>query len=86
MRSSGPKDLIRHGYRKMGTDRVDHRGLLADEEIARAMEHQTALLLGRLDRNKPHVCPGNQGGRQPSAEAPLRPGVLPEAAVVPGWY
>jgi len=33
---------------KMGTDGVDHRGLLADEQMARAMEHQAALLLGRL--------------------------------------
>ena len=32
---------------KMGTDGVDHRGLLADEQMARAMEHQAALLLGR---------------------------------------
>src|SRR5947207_13904967 len=27
-------------------DRIDHRGLLADEEMARPMEHQAALLLG----------------------------------------
>src|SRR4029077_570099 len=33
---------------KMGTDRIDHRGLLADEQMARAMEHQAALLLARL--------------------------------------
>ena len=32
--------------RKMGADRIDHRRLLADEEMARAMEHQAALLLG----------------------------------------
>jgi hypothetical protein len=32
----------------VGADGVDHRGLLADEELARAMEHQAALLLGRL--------------------------------------
>ena len=35
---------------KMGADRIDHRGLLADEEMARAVEHQAALLLGRLGR------------------------------------
>ena len=33
---------------KMGADRIDHRGLLADEQMARAMEHQAALLLRRL--------------------------------------
>src|SRR5262249_33259350 len=44
---------------KMSPDRVDHRGLLANEEMARAMEHQAALLLGGLGRNKPHIDPGN---------------------------
>jgi hypothetical protein len=44
---------------KMCPDRIDHRGLLADQEMARAMEHQAALLLGRLGRNKPHIGPGN---------------------------
>jgi hypothetical protein len=39
---------------------MDHRGLLADEELARAMEHQAALLLGRLGLDKPHVCPGHR--------------------------
>ena len=33
---------------KMGPDRIDHRGLLTDEEMARAVEHQAALLLGCL--------------------------------------
>ena len=32
----------------MSPDRIDHRSLLADEQMARAVEHQTALLLGRL--------------------------------------
>jgi hypothetical protein len=27
---------------KMGADRIDHRSLLADEQVAGAMEHQTA--------------------------------------------
>ena len=44
---------------KMGTDRIDHRGLLADEQMARAVEHQAALLLGRLGRDKSHVGPGD---------------------------
>jgi hypothetical protein len=35
-------------------DGIDHRGLLADEELARAMEHQAGLLLGRL------VSPGHR--------------------------
>src|SRR3970040_2242117 len=29
---------------------------------------------------------GRQRAHPPSAEAPLRPGVLREAAAVPGWY
>ena len=44
---------------KVGPDRIDHRRLLADKEMARAMEHQAALLLGRLGRDEPHVCPGD---------------------------
>src|SRR5881296_1103350 len=28
---------------------------------------------------------GRQGDHPPSTEAPLRPGVFPEAATVPGW-
>jgi hypothetical protein len=31
---------------------------LADEQMAGAMEHQAALLLGRLGRDEPHVCSG----------------------------
>src|SRR5258708_4693784 len=45
---------------KMGTDRIDHRRLLADEEMARAMEHQATLLLGRLGRDETHVCPSDR--------------------------
>jgi hypothetical protein len=41
-------------------DRIHHCGLLADEQMARAMEHQTALLLGRLGRDEPHVCSGDR--------------------------
>ena len=44
---------------KMGADRIDYRGLLADEQMARAMEHQAALLLGGLGRDKPRVGPGD---------------------------
>jgi hypothetical protein len=42
----------------MGADRIDHRGLLADEEMARAMEYQATLLLGRLGLDEPHGGPG----------------------------
>ena len=45
---------------KMGTDRIDHSGLLANEQMARAMEHQAALLLGRLGLDKAHVGPGDR--------------------------
>src|SRR5258705_5091759 len=36
-------------------DRIDYRGLLADEQIAGSMKHQAALLLRRLGWHKPHV-------------------------------
>jgi glucose 1-dehydrogenase len=42
---------------KMRANRVDGGGLLADKKMARAMKHQAALLLDRLDRNEPHVRP-----------------------------
>jgi hypothetical protein len=44
----------------VGADGTDHRGLLADEELARAMQHQAALLLRRLGLDKPHVGPGHR--------------------------
>jgi hypothetical protein len=34
---------------------VSEMQLLADEQMARAMKHQAALLLGRLGRDEPHV-------------------------------
>ena len=34
--------------------------VLADEELARTVEHQAALLLGRLGLDKPHVGPGHR--------------------------
>jgi len=40
---------------EMSADRIDHRGLLADEQMARTMEHQTALLLSGLGLDEPHV-------------------------------
>ena len=41
-------------------DCLGHRGLLADEEMAWAMEHQAALLLGRLGLDKSHACSGDR--------------------------
>src|SRR5260370_2944635 len=44
----------------MGADRINHRGLLPDEEMARAMEHQAALLFRRLGRHEPDVGSGDR--------------------------
>src|SRR5260221_1276645 len=44
-------------FGEVGADCVDHRRLLADEEMACAMEHQAALLLGRLGLDEPHGRP-----------------------------
>ena len=43
--------------RKMSADRIDHRGLLADEQMTGAVQRQATLLLGRLGRDEPHVWP-----------------------------
>jgi len=40
---------------KMRADRVDHCRLLTDEQLARDVKHQAALLLRRPGRNEPHV-------------------------------
>ena len=48
------------GLRKMCADRIDHCGLLANEQMARAVEHQAALPLERLGRHEPHVCSGDR--------------------------
>src|SRR5262249_57816293 len=45
---------------KMSPDRIDHRSLLTDEQMARAVKHQPTLLLGRLGRHKSHVGPGDR--------------------------
>jgi hypothetical protein len=37
---------------EMSTDRIDHSGLLPDEQMARAMEHQAALLLRGRSRHR----------------------------------
>src|SRR5262245_22509235 len=41
---------------KVGADRVDHRGLLTDEQVPRTMKDQAALLLRRLGLDKPHLA------------------------------
>jgi hypothetical protein len=43
--------------RHMGTDRVDHAGLLANEEMACPVEHEAGLLLRRLGLHEAHVRP-----------------------------
>jgi len=45
---------------KMGTDRIDHRSLLANHQVTGAMQHQAALLLGRFGLDEPHVCSGDR--------------------------
>src|SRR6202167_5205343 len=44
---------------KVCSDRIDHSGLLADEQMASTMKHQAALLLGRLCWDEPHVGAGD---------------------------
>src|SRR5277367_5727297 len=44
----------------MRADRIDHRGLLADEQMASAVKHQTTLLLRRLGWHEPHVGSGDR--------------------------
>src|SRR5580704_8358220 len=45
---------------KMRPDRINHRGLLADEQMASTVKHQAALLLRRLCWNEPHVGSGDR--------------------------
>src|SRR4029077_3515869 len=40
---------------EVGADRIDHRGLLANEEMTCAMEHEAALLRGRLGFHEAHA-------------------------------
>jgi hypothetical protein len=41
----------------MSADGIDHRGLLADEQVTGTMQRQAALLRWRLGRDEPHVWP-----------------------------
>ena len=43
--------------RKVRPDRIDHRGLLAHQQMTGAVKRQATLLLGRLGRHEPHVWP-----------------------------
>ena len=40
---------------KMGTNGIDDGGLLANEQMARAMKRQAALLFWGLGRHEPHI-------------------------------
>src|SRR5436190_11494602 len=44
---------------EVSSDRINHRGLLADEQMASAVKHQAALLLQRLCWHEPHVGSGD---------------------------
>src|SRR5882757_2430183 len=46
-------------------DRVNHGGLLADEQMAGAVKHQAALLLECLCWHKPHVGSGDRFRKSP---------------------
>ena len=48
--ASGRRDDPELG--QVSTDGIDHRGLLADEQMAGAMQRQAALLLRRLGRDE----------------------------------
>ena len=45
---------------KMRSDRINHRDLLADEQMTGAVKHQATLLLGCLCWHEPHVGSGNR--------------------------
>src|SRR6185437_12912238 len=42
---------------EMTTDRIDHRGLLPDQQAPYPMQNHPTLLFDRLRRHKPHVGP-----------------------------
>src|SRR4249920_340539 len=45
---------------KMRPDRINHRGLLANEQMASAVKHQAALLFRRLCQYETHVGSGDR--------------------------
>src|SRR6516225_2109332 len=54
--SAGPTPGISSSRLLASLDRCQARGLLANEQMTGALEHQAALLLERLGRHEPHVC------------------------------
>jgi hypothetical protein len=44
---------------KVSSDRIDHRSLLANEQMPGAMKRQATLLLRCLGLHEPHVRPAN---------------------------
>src|SRR5207248_9981192 len=44
----------------MSSDRIDHRGLLSNKQVPRAMKYQTTLLFWCFGRHKPHVGPADR--------------------------
>ena len=47
-------------FRKMRPERICQHRLLPDQKRPRAMQHENSLLVGALDRHKPHVRPGHR--------------------------
>ena len=47
-------------FGKMGPDSIRDCSLLADEQVARAVEHHVALLLGCLGWHEPHIGPDDR--------------------------
>jgi hypothetical protein len=45
---------------KMSADGIDHRGLLADQQVAGPMQRQATLLLACFGCHKPHIGSGNR--------------------------
>src|SRR4029077_20953213 len=45
---------------EMGADRIDDRGLLADEQMTGAVKHQASLLFGCFCWHEPHVGSGDR--------------------------
>src|SRR5260370_29116397 len=45
---------------KVRPDRINHRSLLANEQMTSAVKHQAALLLRRLGWHEPHVGSGDR--------------------------
>ena len=45
---------------KMRPERVRQHRLLPDQKRPRAIQHENSLLVGALDRDKPHVRPAHR--------------------------